>query len=177
MINDLQNSVLQQAEQKIEAGMTPKTKANYMKVVVAGMRAGLHGGPNSILASIRQSKNPLQDCALGAINLATLLFQESRGTMPMQALVPGAMTLMLKALDFADKVGVIKIGGPELAQATHIFTATIMQRLGVTTQMLQHATGKIHAMTNDPVQMERLKREAGVVKAPNASTPTPLPGA
>jgi hypothetical protein len=171
----LNNSVLEQAEQKIESNLLPAVRANYMKVVVAGMKVGLAKGPHGILASLRQSKDPVNDCAKGAVNLAFLLRKQTRGTMPIQALVPGAMTLMLHALDFVDKIGIMKIGTPQLVEATHTFTNMMFRNLGISADMLKTAHDNVAKAVKDPAHLEAMKRKAGIVKAPDASTPTPTP--
>lgn len=172
----MSNSILQAAEQKVESQLTPPNQADYMRIVVAGMNVLLDKGPNGILAALKQSKNPISDCAIGAINLCLLMRKQSRWTMPLRAMVPAAMTLMLQALDFADKSGIVKVGNPELVQATHIFTNQMFARLGISQQMIHTALSKVHGMTQDPGQMELINRAAGVVKDPRASTPTPLTG-
>lgn len=165
------------AEQKVESQLTPETHESYLKIVVAGMKAGLANGPNSILAGLRKSKDPLSDCAKGAIGLVLILKHQAKGIMPIKAMVPAGMTLMLKALSFADRAGLVKIGPDELARATNVFKDTFLAKFGVTPPMLQHAITKVHGITQDPVAMEQIKRKAGFVKHPDASEPTPLPEA
>lgn len=167
--------VLQAAEQKIEEQLLPEVKESYLKIVVAGMRAGMAGGPDSIIARLRTSKDPISDCAKGAIGLVDILKGQSKGHMPEKAMVPAAMTLMLKALSVAEQMGLVKIGPAELDQATKIFANTFMEKIGVSPQMMQHAIKKTKTMSDDPVMMEQMKRKAGVVKDPGASTPTELP--
>jgi hypothetical protein len=171
----LKNNVLKAAEAKLESQIPPKQRDNFLKVVVSGMRVGLQGGDKSILAGLKQSKDPIKDCALGAVNLVTLLSKQSRGTMPVEAAITGAMALMLQALDFADKAGIAKVGNEELVQATKYFTDFIMERLGISKQMLAHAAQKVTAMTKNPEQMQKIKLAAGVEKAPGAQSPTPGP--
>ena len=118
----LNNRVLQAAEEKVESNLLPANHTDYMRVVVAGMKVAMAKGPDSILASLHKSTDPVSDCAKGAVNLAFMLRKHSRNTMPMKALVPAAMTLMIHALDFVDKSGIAKIGTPELVRATHVFT-------------------------------------------------------
>lgn len=167
--------ILQAAEQKIESQLLPEIRESYLKIVVAGMKAGMAGGPDSIMAKLRGSKDPIADCAKGAIALVIILKHQSKGIMPMKAMVPAASTLMLKALSFAEQTGIVKVGNDELVRATHIFAKTFLQKLNVTPQMMSHAITKAHALTQDPVAMEQMKRTAGMVKHPDASTPTPLP--
>jgi hypothetical protein len=172
----LQNNILEASEQKIESQLTPQNKVNYMKIVVAGMRAAMAKGPNSIVASLHQSKDPVSDCAVGAVKLCLLMAHTSRGTMPPKAMVPAGMTLMLHALDFCDKSGIAKIGTPELVRATHLFTNEIFKAFKISPQMLQNAATKVHGIMQDPTKMEMLKHQAGMTKNPNAPVPTPVEG-
>jgi len=172
----LKNSILEAAEQKIESGLMPDNQVNYQKIVVAGMHAGMAKN-GSLLVSLHKSKDPVSDCANGAVKLCMILRRQSHGIMPLKAMVPAAMTLMLQALDFCDKSGIAKIGTPELVRATHIFTNTMFAAFKITPQMIHTAAGKIHGIMQDPAKMEMLKRRAGVVKAPGASEPTPMPPA
>ena len=175
MVAPLDNQVLQAAEQKIESQLLPANRADYLKIVVAGMKLALDKGPDGILAKLRQSKDPVNDCAKGAVNLACLLFKQSRSTMPIQALVPAAMTLMLHALDFVDKTGIMKIGTPELVEATHTFTNIMFRNLGIDANMLTKAHESALSAVKDPAYLEAMKQKAGLVKSPNASTPTLVP--
>lgn len=173
--NTIQNNVLQAAEQKIESQLTPANRADYLKIVTAGMKIALQGGPKSILAALSNSKTPLQDCVHGAINLCGLMWKQSRGTMPIKAMVPAAMTLLIQALDFADKSGIVKIGAPELVQATHMFTDVLFAKLGISKAMLHTAAGKVHGLIQDPAQLAKLNLAAGVTKDPRAPQPTLQP--
>lgn len=169
------NPLLQATEAGIERGMDPETRQNYDKIVVAGMAAALDKGPNSILASLRQSKDPVSDAAKGAVALVFLLRKEAKGVMPMKALVPAGLTLMLKALDFADRAGIAKVGQPELVRATHVFTDQVFARSGISKQQLATAATKVHALTQDPQAMAAINLKAGVTRHPMAAEPTPLP--
>jgi hypothetical protein len=171
----LENKLLQAAEKKIESGLTPQNREDYTKIVVAGMKTGLAKGPEGILASLKQSKDPVQDCAVGAINIVMLLREQSRGTMPAKALVPAAMTLMLQALDFMDKARIKRVGVKDLERATRIFTNYIFTVFKITPQMLKGMGIKVRGIVQDPTQMDMIARKAGVVKDPRASQPTDMP--
>lgn len=173
---ELNNPLLQQAEDKVESGLTPDNKANYDKIVLAGMHIGLDKGPSGILASLAKSKDPIADAAKGAVSLVIILRKQAKGVMPMRAAVPAAMTLMLKALDFVDRSKIAPVGQPDLVRATHIFTDTIFARFGITKQGLANAANKVHALTQDPQAMAKINMKAGITRHPDAATPTPLPG-
>jgi hypothetical protein len=175
-VAELSNPLLQQTEDTIESGLTPENRVNYTKIVVAGMHVALDKGPNGILASLGQSKDPIADAAKGAVSLVIILRKQAHGVMPLKAMVPAAMTLMLKALDFADRSKIAKVGQPELVRATHIFTDTMFARMGITKAGLANAASKVHAITQDPSAMAAINLKAGLTRHPMAATPTPLPG-
>jgi hypothetical protein len=171
----LDNKILAAAEAKVEAGLAPDNRDDYMKIVVAGMRAGLAKAEAGILASLKNSRDPVADAAVGAINLVMLLRQQSRGTMPPKAIPPAAMTLMLKALDFVDRARIKKIGARDLDRATRIFANHMFNIWKITPAVLNSMAVKTHGLMKDPTAMELLARRAGVVKDPRVSTPTGLP--
>jgi hypothetical protein len=172
----LSNPLLEQTEQKIESGLTPDNQANYQKIVVAGMHAALDKGPDGILAQLQKSRDPISDAAKGAVSLCIILRKEAKGIMPAKAMVPAAMTLMLKALDFIDRAKIMPIGQPELVRATHVFTDFMFARFGITKQGLANAANKVHAFTQDPESMAKINLKAGITRHPMAATPTPVPG-
>jgi hypothetical protein len=174
-MSEMSNPLLQQAEDRIESQLTPENRESYMKIVVAGMNAALDKGTGGILASLGQSKDPVTDAAKGAISLVLILRKQAHGIMPIKAMVPAAMTLMLKALDFADRSGIAKIGQPELVRVTHIFMDEIFHKFGITKQGLTNAAARVHAITQDDSAMQAINLKAGITRHPMAATPTPLP--
>ena len=174
-MSELTNPLLQQAQDKIEAGLTPENRADYMKIVVAGLHIALDKGPNGLLASMAKSHDPIADAAKTAVSLVILMSRESKGVMPPKAMVPAALTLMLHALDFADRSKIVAIGEPELVRATHIFGDTVFARFGISKAGLANATQRVHALTQDSGAMTKIQMKAGLLKHPLAATPTPLP--
>lgn len=172
---ELNNTLLQQAEDKVETGLTADNRVNYNKIVVAGMHVALDKGPEGIMASLGKSKDPIADAAKGAISLVLILRKQAKGVMPLKAMVPAAMTLMLKALDFADRSKIVPVGEAELVRATHIFTDTIFARFGITKQGLANAATKVHAITQDPEAMAKINLKSGLTRHPDAAVPTPIP--
>lgn len=157
----IENPLLKQAEQKVEASVgTGQARADYLKVVNAGMQVGLSKGPDGILAQLDKSQDPVRDCALGAVNLVFhVLPKISRGTLPERAMVPAAATLMFQALAFVDHAGIQAIGKPELDRAAHLFTNAAFQASGITMPMLDHAAGAVRRMTENPQQMAVVQRQ------------------
>jgi hypothetical protein len=174
-MTELSNPLLQATEAKIEGNLTPENRANYLKIVVAGLHIGLDKGQDGLLASLAKSKDPIADAAKGAVSLVIIMRKQAHGVMPMKAAVPAALTLMLKALDFVDRSKIAQVGNPELVRATHIFTDTMFARMGISKAGLQNAATRVHAITQDPVSMAKINLKAGFTRHPDAATPTPLP--
>ena len=172
---ELNNKVLQACLARIEEQLAPENHDNYMKIVVAGMRVALDKGPNGIAGSLLKSKDPVADSAKGAIGLVLGMRSEAKGAMPIQAMIPAAMSLMLKALDICDRAGIIKVTNVEVDKATKVFTDMMMQMFKITPQMLRHATGKVNQLAEDPAALQKMRLAAGFDRHPNAPTPTPLP--
>lgn len=173
----LGNPLLQQTEDDIEAKLKPENRANYMKIVVAGMHIALANGPNGFAGKLRTSRDPIGDCARGAVDLLFIMRKESKGVMPMQAGIPAAMTLMLHGLDLIDRAKIAKVDANVLAQATQIFGNALLHKSGITPQMLQTATQNVHGIMQDPAKMALINQKAGVTKHPDLNvTPTPVPG-
>lgn len=172
----MSDPVLQASEDKIEAGLADSNRPSYQKIVVAGMAAGLARGPDGILASLLKSPDPVRDAARGAVALVLILRRDAHGVMPLKAMIPAAMTLMLRALDFVNRTGKVKVGTAELVRATHIFTNEMFGKFGITPPMLQSAVQRVHQITQDPNAVAALNLKAGVTQHPNAANPTPMPG-
>jgi hypothetical protein len=172
----LGNPLLQQAEQHIEANMQPAVRADYDKIVVAGLHIALQGGANGFMAKLRNSKDPIGDCARGAASLVLIMRKQSKGVMPMKAMVPAGMTLMFHGLAFIEQSKVMTIAEPQIDQAATTFTNFLFHKLGITPGMLQQAAGKVHALTQDPQAMSAINLKSGLTRHPMAATPTPLPG-
>lgn len=169
----LGNSVLRAAEAALERQIAPQNREDYLRVVVAGQKVALNGGENSPFAKlVHTTKNPLRDCALGAVGLVLNMRAESKSTMPMKAAVPGAMALMLYALDLVDKAGIIKVGKPELAEATKTFTTEFFKKAGISNEQLAAAATKLHGFSQNPAHLDAMRVAAGVKPAPGVGTVT-----
>ncbi len=172
----LGNALCQQMENGIEAKLTPENRNDYNKVVVAGLHIALARGPQSFMAKLHASQDPIGDCAKGAVALMLIMRKETKGAMPLEAGIPAGFTLMLHGLDFIDHAGIVKIGEPELVRATTLFTNNLFFRLGISPAMLQHATTRVHQIVQDPDAMAKINLKAGLTRHPDAATPTPVPG-
>jgi hypothetical protein len=172
----LSNPLLAQAEQQLESRLLPATRADYDKIVVAGLHTALAKGPDGGMASLIHSKDPVSDAAQGAAALVLTMQKQSKGVMPMKAMIPAGITLVFHALDFIDRAKVATIAEPQIDRASTIYVNTMFHKLGITPAMLQQATGNVHRLMNDPASMQKIQMKAGLLRHPDSATPTPLPG-
>ena len=170
----LENTILKTAEAGIEQGVSADNRDNYNRIVVAGMQVALNGGANSPFAKmVHTQHDPIETCVNGAVGLCLAMRSHSKGVMPLKAMVPAAMTLMLKALDMMDKSGLVKVGKPELATATKLFMTTIFKKFNITPQQLAQAAVKVHAIAQNPAAMDKLHYAAGTKPMPGAQVVKP----
>jgi hypothetical protein len=172
----LTNPLLQQAESQIETNLQPAVRADYDKIVVAGLHIALQGGSGGFMAKLAASKDPIGDAARGAASLVLIMRKQSKGVMPMKSAIPAGMTLLFHALDFVDRAKIAKIAEPEIDKASTIYVNFLFAKLHITPAMLQQMSGKVHAITQDPASMAAINLKAGITRHPMAATPTPLPG-
>lgn len=165
------DELLGKAEQAIEAKLTVQARQEVMRVVTAGLQVAMKGGPDSIIAKIKDSQDPVDAAARGATVLVGLMAKQSRGTMPPRAFAPAAVILMLHALDFAQKLGMIKVDNQVIAEGTKKITDYILQAHGITNGMLNKMASASHGVMQDPQAMRRLHQDAGVVPHPGAGPP------
>jgi hypothetical protein len=173
---NIANPLLKQAEQYIENNLKPELRNDYMKIVIAGLKVGLDKGKDSILASLHQSRDPITDCVKGAIGVIGLLKRRAKGTMPVKAMIPAAATLMLQALDYADKAGIVTVGKDELDQATQLFTETILPFVGVSHDQMAKLTQQVHGIMGDPAKMAALKKVPLTSNGQPQASGAPPPG-
>ena len=172
------NRLLLAVEQKIEANLTPKAKEDYNKIVLAGMRLALKDRPNGMIAALERSADPIKSCAAGAVNLVALMsHQTASGRMPPNAMAPASMTLMLNALYFGEKAGVLKVDTEVINKATRIWTDEFFRSVKISPETLNKAAALSHKVMKDPAAMERIRRTVGAPPddaRPNAP-PAPQP--
>lgn len=150
------NTLIKQVQAQIEQRLKTGVRESYQKIVISGMKFILDKGPDGILAQLGKSQNVIDDAVKGAIGVVGILRRAAKGVMPADAMVPAAMTLMLEALDYAERVGLLTVDTNVIDQATHLFIETISPRMGVTPQKLGQLTSQVHGIMQDPDKMARI---------------------
>lgn len=152
-----QNNLVKQAEAKIESQLSRAVKKGYMKIVVAGMKYAMNGGPKSLLANLKESQDIVTDVVKGAVSVVGLLRRASRGSMPVEAMIPAAMVLVLHGLDYAERLGKVKVDESVLDAAVEKYIDLIAPAIGVTPERLAKATEEIGNVVSDPEKAGQLQ--------------------
>lgn len=170
----IKNQTLRAAEDKIEWRLKRGTRDGYLRLVVAGMDAAMHGGQDSILMSLRDSKQPVHDCAVAALDLSFRLRKRSNADLSLATAVAAARALMVHALAFTEMVGALSIGSPELLRATSFFNELIFARLRASNRP-SHGTAETRSIPQADHYVAQIERAvAAVVWLPQAD-PMTLP--
>ena len=167
--------ILATIEREFEAAMQPATRAASDKVVEAGMRMAMNAKPGSgqkaLLARLNESKDVVKSCAEGAAALVLYMWQEHNFNFPANVIPPSSVILMCKALDTAEKAGIIKVTNEDVGRGTKILGDLIMSKMGVTPDKFRKIAERVDQLTNDPTSMDLMARKSGMVKDPRASVP------
>lgn len=160
----------------LEGQMDPAIREDYDKIVAAGMQWGMDKGLDGLLASLQQSQDPVRDSAVGAVNAVfKYLSAVSRGTLPPVAGVWASQTLMLLALDFAQRAGFAQIGPKEIDRAFRLWSNGIFTAFSITPEMLNKGKERTNEILANPAKMEQLQLAIGARKDPRASMPLDMP--
>lgn len=161
-----------QAVAAVEATMNPEVRKDYDKIVATGLQWGVKNGSAGLLASLTQSRDPVRDCAIGAINAVfKFISGVSRGTMPQVPGVYASKSLMYLALDFADRAGIVDVGVPEVEKAERLWANGIFTAFGITPKTLSRGAEEVKGILNDPGRLEQLNLATGYLKDPRAAQP------
>lgn len=168
----ISNVLLAATEMQVEISVTLETRLNYLRAVNAGMKVMQQGAMDEILASVKNSSNPLCACADAAINLA--FRKHPRNPLPLKSVIPASETLMLKILDAAERAGMIKVDNAAVVRATRIWADLVFRKFNITGQMLQNAAANVYRLAQDPASVEKMKRSARDLTKPNTSLPVQM---
>ena len=132
--------IINQIEQGIEAKVPPEMKKAYMAVVVAGMKVMFDPKTSKFIAErLGASDDIVNNVATGIADLIMLIYNESKRTMSIPAAMLAAITLMCKALDYAEKTMGVKVDSQMAAACTKATTTACMNKFGITQDKIDQA--------------------------------------
>lgn len=137
MLDAKSNKLLVDSQNKRLSKVDPKLVGSIKKAVMAGETIMYKSKSDILTQQLSKSDDVAHNVGEGATKLVTILYQQSKKTMPMNVMGPTAFLLMLEGLDFLEKAGKIKVTPELLAEATQDFGSSFLQLFGVTPQKMQ----------------------------------------
>lgn len=156
------NPLLTKTQSAILAKVDPRLRGPVQKIVNAGHQVMFSPQTRHLMtAQLQGGANNPEVIGSGIAKLVAILYNQSRHTAPMGALIPAGMILLCDALDFLEEAHAVEISPDFLAQCTQAAGSAILQALGISPDHVQQA-----------MQQAQAKQGGGAPAAPG-----PQPGA
>ena len=135
------NQLLEQTKRDI-LQKKPELRPVIDKIVKAGQEVMFSKETRGMLT--KQLANGISPEAIGAgiAKLMGILFNQSKNTMPMQAMAPAATVLLCDALQFLEDAGAVTVDKNLLTDSTKAMGSSLLQLFGVTPEKLQGMVNK-----------------------------------
>jgi hypothetical protein len=155
MIGKTTDPFLQKTEQAVQAKVPQAMQSAFQRALQAGLTIMYTPKMQQrMMTGIQGLTDQAQGAARGAANILGILFNQSKGSMPMQIGVPVAMSLMCEFLDLMEKSGKGPITPELVGQATQDTSAAVMQLFGIDQNKMHQVVGAgmqaHHALNGDP---------------------------
>jgi hypothetical protein len=142
--NDVSSDpLIAQLQKAIRAKVPPQYAVAVQKIYLAGMK--LMFSPEThqhMVQAIQSDTDPGHAVGAGIVSLITMMFQQSKGTLPIPACVPAGVLLVAEGLDFMEQTKMIPKVTPDMVDsAVQTLVSMLMQKVGMTPdRMAQIAT-------------------------------------
>lgn len=138
MIGQTTNPQLEQVEQAVQAKVPPALNDAFTRIVAAGQKIMYSPQTRQLLQKqLQQPGQPTEIVGEGVAKLMAILYQQSKGTMPMKAAIPAAQVLLCEALDFVAKAGILQVSSDTIAEATKAMVTYLLQIFGFSQAKIQ----------------------------------------
>ena len=113
-----------------QMNVTPQQKPMLERMVAAGMRLMFDKRTHGMMLEQMQGDGPIeQKLGQGIVGALGVLWQESKGSLPPQLLIPTGMVLLAHAAEFANKTGE-SVTPEQFGAAQQIMIDTLLQQAG-----------------------------------------------
>lgn len=159
------NPILQQTQDALMQKVDPRLHRVVNKIVEQGQRVMYSAESRDMtVQQLKQAKSP-DDIGAAAAKLGVLLLNQSKGTVPMEALLPSVMLLLLEALGFLEEAGAVEVTPELVAACTQATASGFLQALGVTPEKLQGMLGgaETEAAPATPAAIAPPEQDGGII--------------
>jgi hypothetical protein len=141
-----QDGLIANVQQKVRDSLPPQFRVAVQKIVLAGTKIMYDPQTHHLMVQAIQSDNdPAHAVGMGVTQLMTLMYQQSKGSMPPPAIIPAAILLVCEALDFCEQAKLFPVDENVISNAVQTTVAYLMQKMGLTpekvSQVAQQSAG------------------------------------
>lgn len=157
----MKNKLLQQAQAAIESKISAKDQPIYNKILTAGMKLMFAKKTNAMFVdSIKKDPDPQALITKGVVGLLGVLYKQARGKVASGPMITAGHAMLLEALDFAERAGLLTVDAATLDKATHDYIEQVMNALedhrpGSVSGMMD----KVQGVMGDPQKMAAYKQQ------------------
>lgn len=132
---DSNDPIIAKVQDAVRAKLPAQYRVAVQRIVLAGMKVMFSPETHQLmLKAIQGDTDPAHAVGMGVTQLMTLLYKESKGTMPLPALIPAGILLGCEALDFMEKSNMLRASPQIMDDMTQTVTAYLLQKMGYTAQ-------------------------------------------
>lgn len=136
---DSSDPIIKQVQDELRSRLPPAMRIPVMRIELAGKKVMYDPQTHGLMLKvIQQNTDPAEAAGMGVTQLLTILYNESKGRMPLPAIPPAAILLVCDALDFMEKQGIVKVTPDIMDRATQTVIAYLMQKMGLTPNKIQN---------------------------------------
>lgn len=144
--------LIKKLQMAVRAKVPPQYAVAVQKIYLAGMK--LMFSPEThqhMVQAVQSDTDPGHAVGAGVVALITMLYQQSKGTMPIPAAVPAGLLLVAEGLDFMEQSKMIPQATPEMIDsATQTLVSMLMQKVGMTPDRMAQLAQQAHGGAQPP---------------------------
>lgn len=141
------DQLIANVQDRVRNSIPAQFRVAVQKIVLAGTKIMYDPQTHHLMVQAIQSDNdPAHAVGMGVTQLVTLMYQQSKGSMPAPAIIPAAILLVCEALDFCEQAKLFPVDNDVVSNAVQVTVAYLMQKMGLTPEkvsaLAQQAAGK-----------------------------------
>lgn len=129
---DSNDPAIAQVQDKVRQSIPPQFRVAVQKLVLAGQKIMYDPKTHHLMVQALQSdSDPAHAVGMGVTQLMTMMWVQSKGTIPPPALIPAAILLVCEALDFCEQGKLLKPDNDMIANSVQVVVSYMMQKMGI----------------------------------------------
>jgi hypothetical protein len=129
---DSNDPMIAQVQDKVRQSVPAQFRVAVQKLVLAGQKIMYDPQTHHLMVQALQSdSDPAHAVGMGVTQLMTMMWVQSKGSIPPPALIPAAILLVCEALDFCEQSKLLKPDNDMIGNAVQVVVSYMMQKMGI----------------------------------------------